>query len=98
MNKDQAVGALILAASIAGIIIYSWLIIFVNPLLVLVITALVAVAAVLLILAWIGYVMATTPPPPPLELEPTATTTPTSTGPEKPEAGGAEKGIQPGKD
>jgi predicted DNA-binding transcriptional regulator len=93
LNKDQAVGALILVASVAGILIYGWLIIFVNPIVVLVITALVAVAAVLLILAWIGYVMATTPPPPPLELEPTATTTPTSTGPEKPEAGGAEKSV-----
>jgi predicted DNA-binding transcriptional regulator len=43
-------------------------------LLVLEISAFIAVLAVLAILGWIGYVMATTPPPVPLEPEPTTTT------------------------
>jgi predicted DNA-binding transcriptional regulator len=39
---------------------------------VLQITAFVAVGAVLVVAAWIGWTMATTPPPAPLEAEPTA--------------------------
>ena len=69
MHKDQAIGAIILVASIVGIIVYAWLT-YAYPIVVLQITAFVAVAAVLLILAWIGWTMATTPPPAPLELEP----------------------------
>ncbi len=69
MHKDQAIGAVILVASIVGIIVYAWLT-YAYPIVVLQITAFVAVAAVLLILAWIGWTMATTPPPAPLEPEP----------------------------
>ena len=67
--NDKAIGALILAGSIAGIVIYLYLII-VFPLIVLQITAFVGIALLLGILAWIGYTMATTPPPAPLEPEP----------------------------
>jgi predicted DNA-binding transcriptional regulator len=49
--------------SVAGLGAYSWLILFVAPLLVVQLTALAAVTAVVLILAWIGYTLATTPPP-----------------------------------
>jgi predicted DNA-binding transcriptional regulator len=68
MNKDQAIGAIILVASIVGLLAYAWLI-YAYPLVVLQITAFVAVAGVLVIIAWIGWTMATTPPPAPLEPE-----------------------------
>ena len=66
MNKDQGIGAVLLAASIAGIVVYAWLL-FTYAIVVLQITAFIAVAAVLVIAAWIGWTMATTPPPAPLE-------------------------------
>ena len=54
--------------SLAGIVIYFWLL-FMSPwmLLTLQVSALLAVGMVLLIMAWIGYTLATTPPPMPLE-------------------------------
>ena len=73
MNKDQAIGAIILAGSIAGVIIYAWLL-YSYATVVLQITAFIAVAGVLLIMAWIGWTMATTPPPAPLESEPSPET------------------------
>ncbi|NWG09204.1 MAG: transcriptional regulator [Nitrososphaerales archaeon] len=69
MEKDQAIGAIILIASILGIIIYGWLLFFIAPQLVLQISAFIAVVAILVILAWIGWTMATTPPPKPIETE-----------------------------
>jgi predicted DNA-binding transcriptional regulator len=66
MNKDQGIGAVILVASVAGILVYAWLL-FTYAILVLQITAFIAVALVLIIAAWIGWTMATTPPPAPLE-------------------------------
>ena len=74
MNKDQGIGVLLLVASIVGVIVYAWLL-FAYAIVVLQITAFVAVAAVLVIAAWIGWTMATTPPPAPLEPEATATAT-----------------------
>jgi predicted DNA-binding transcriptional regulator len=69
MNKDQAIGAVLLVAGIIGIIIYAWLL-YAYAIVVLQVTAFIAVAAVLIIMAWIGWTMATTPPPAPLEPEP----------------------------
>jgi predicted DNA-binding transcriptional regulator len=68
MSKDQVLGSLILLGSIAGIAVYVWLL-FLTPyaMVVLQLTALIAVGAVLAILAWIGYTLATTPPPKPIE-------------------------------
>jgi predicted DNA-binding transcriptional regulator len=65
---DRVLGALILVISIVGIVIYFWLVFF-TPWAMLTIqaSAFLAVAAMLLILAWIGYTMATTPPPVPIE-------------------------------
>ena len=60
-------GGLILAGSIVGIVIYGWLL-FSYSVLVLQVTAFLAVAAMLGISAWIGWTMATTPPPAPLEM------------------------------
>jgi len=56
-----------MAGSLAGIAIYGWLLTSPYYLLILQITAFVAVAGVLGILAWIGYTLATTPPPKPIE-------------------------------
>jgi predicted DNA-binding transcriptional regulator len=74
LNKDQGIGAVLLVAGIVGIVIYAWLL-FAYAIVVLQITAFIAVVGVLVILAWIGWTMATTPPPAPLEPEPTLQTT-----------------------
>ena len=61
---DRVMGALILAASIAGIGMYFWLV-FLAPSawawLTIQISAMAAVGAILLIAAWIGYTLITTP-------------------------------------
>ncbi len=68
MSRDQVIGALILVASVIGIIVYGWILFFTEwAILLLQLTGFVAVAAVLGILAWIGYTLATTPPPKPIE-------------------------------
>ena len=82
MSKDQGIGALILIGSIVGLVIYAWLI-YAYPIVVLQITAFLAVAAILVILAWIGWTMATTPPPAPLE--PELATTPSTSDSAEPE-------------
>ena len=68
MVNDKVLGWGILVGSIAGIIVYFWLL-FMSPwaLLTLQVSALAAVGVILLIMAWIGYTLATTPPPMPLE-------------------------------
>ena len=68
MSRDQAIGTAILAGSIGGILIYFYLV-FLSSwiLLIMQLTAFIAVAGVLGILAWIGYTLATTPPPKPIE-------------------------------
>jgi len=71
MNKDQAAGVAILVGSVAGIIVYAWLI-YTYAIVTLQVTAFLAVAAVMTILAWIGWTMATTPPLEPIDYEPPA--------------------------
>jgi len=68
MSRDQVLGVLILLGSLVGVGLYFYLVFF-SPWSVLTVqlSAFVAVAGVLFILAWIGYTMATTPPPMPLE-------------------------------
>ncbi len=68
MSNDKVIGGSILIGSIAGIAIYFWLL-FMSPWswLTLQISAFAAVAMILLIMAWIGYTLLTTPPPMPLE-------------------------------
>ena len=97
MSKDQVMGGLILVGSVAGILIYAWLLFMMGPaitLLALQLTGLIAVGAVLGILAWIGYTLATTPPPTPIEdiekelekdLETKTESTAAVTEPQKPE-------------
>jgi len=70
MNRDQLIGWAIFFASIIVAIIYGWLIFTPSiATIVIQITIFVAVAALLGILAWIGYTMATTPAPTELEVE-----------------------------
>jgi predicted DNA-binding transcriptional regulator len=68
MADDRMLGGLIFLGSLAGIVIYFWLL-FMSPWawLTIQVSALLAVGMVLLIMAWIGYTLATTPPPMPLE-------------------------------
>ncbi|MEM1570217.1 MAG: transcriptional regulator [Thermoproteota archaeon] len=64
MSRDQAVEALLCVGSISGILAYGWLV-FASEwaMLILQLTGFIAVAAVLGILSWIGYTLATTPTP-----------------------------------
>jgi len=66
--NDKALGYIILVGSLFGIVCYFYLV-FLSPwaLLVVQISVFLAVAAVLAIMAWIGYTLATTPPPEPME-------------------------------
>lgn len=68
MSKDQIIGLFLFLGGIAGIALYFWLV-FLSPWvsLILEITAFLAVAAVLAIMAWVGYTLAITPPPEPIE-------------------------------
>lgn len=68
MANDRMLGGIIFLGSLAGIAIYFWLL-FMSPWadLTIQVSALLAVGMVLLIMAWIGYTLATTPPPMPLE-------------------------------
>jgi len=68
MHRDKVVGVGLMAVGVVGILAYGWLVFF-SPwhTLILQLTAFVAVAAVLGILAWVGYALATTPPPKPIE-------------------------------
>lgn len=78
MSRDQSLGAIILLVSVIGIAVYAWLL-YAYSIIVLQVTAFIAVAGILAIAAWIGYTMATTPPPAPLESEPITPETQTDT-------------------
>jgi len=66
--NDRVLGAGILLGSILGIGVYFYLVFLSQwSVLVIQISAFAAVGAVLIIVAWIGYTLATTPPPTPLE-------------------------------
>ena len=63
MSNDKVLGSLIFLGSIGGICVYFWLLFFSAwEILVIQVSAFLALAAVLLISSWIGYTMATTPP------------------------------------
>jgi len=62
-SEDQLVGALTLIACIIGILVYRWIVFLTEwALILLQLTGFMAVAAALGILAWIGYILAITPP------------------------------------
>jgi len=66
MANDRAVGGAIFGGSVIGIILYAVLLLDVWEITIRV-TAFVGVALILVVLAWIGYTMATTPPPEPIK-------------------------------
>ncbi|MCL4343526.1 MAG: transcriptional regulator [Nitrososphaerota archaeon] len=66
MSNDKALGALIMVVSIIVIFVYAYLDVA-YPLILLQVTAFIAVAAILGVLAWIGYTLLTTPAPKPVE-------------------------------
>ena len=68
MSNDRVLGGAIVVGSLAGIVVYFWLL-FMSPwaMLTIQVSAIAAVGMVLLIIAWIGYTLATTPPPMPIE-------------------------------
>ena len=68
MADDRVLGGAILVLSLAGVVVYFWLL-FMSPWawLTIQVSAFLAVGLCLLIVAWIGYTLATTPPPMPLE-------------------------------
>lgn len=61
MPNDRTVGALLLIGGVLGIVIYFWLLFSPYDILILKLTAGIAVAAIFGILSWIGYTLATTP-------------------------------------
>ena len=65
---DKVLGYVVLVGSLLGFVCYFYLV-FISPwaLLVVQVSAFLAVAAMLAFMAWIGYTLATTPPPMPLE-------------------------------
>jgi len=90
MTKDQVIGALILIGSVAGILIYGWLVGFSGgqiPFITLQVTAFLGIGVILAILAWIGWTLATTPAPTPIEETPLET-------PEEEEKPVAEEGKE----
>ena len=95
MPSDKSVGGILLLIGVAGIVIYLYLLFIADSaisLLILKITAFLAVAMILAIVAWIGYTMATTPPPGPIDVSETTTTTPAEdTNQSKPELKASKK-------
>jgi predicted DNA-binding transcriptional regulator len=68
VGKDQVVGVVLMLVSISIIVGYGWLLFFTEwTLLLIQLTLMIAVAAVLGVVAWIGYTLATTPPPKSIE-------------------------------
>jgi len=63
LSRDQALGLALFVMSILGIGLYGWFV-YGWPLPTLQITVFVAIAGILLIVAWIGYTLATTPSAP----------------------------------
>jgi len=68
MSKDQSIGALVLFVCVLAIVVYGWLVFLSEwSMLALQLTGFIAVGGILAIGAWVGWVMATTPPPKPIE-------------------------------
>jgi hypothetical protein len=63
LNGDELLGVVILVGCVVGIPLYGWLLFPVGPLIVLRVTAILAAFALLGILGWMGYALATTPKP-----------------------------------
>jgi threonine/homoserine/homoserine lactone efflux protein len=83
LARDELVGGLLFVAGILVMVIYLYWLFFTSlSFWAVAVPVLIGVLAVLGIVMWIGWTMATTPPPKPIELEAT-------TSAETPESGGA---------
>ena len=71
MNRERAIGVAVMILSIVGIAVYG-LLLYTYPVVVLQLSIFAAVAVVLLIVAWIGWTMASTPSQPAVGKEPAA--------------------------
>lgn len=69
MEKDKLAGAGILLASIVGVVVYALLLYFGHGSILAVILVSAAFFALLGVVGWIGWTMATTPAPKPVEVE-----------------------------
>jgi hypothetical protein len=78
MSRDQTIGTILVLVSVMGLMAYAWLL-YSFAMLVLQVTAFVAVASVLVILGWIGWTMASTARAGPLETGSLSRETPTGT-------------------
>tara|TARA_B100002003_G_C13652027_1_gene331673 strand:+ start:133 stop:399 length:267 start_codon:yes stop_codon:yes gene_type:complete len=70
--SDKTTGLILFVIGLVGIFLYGYLLFFFNAsmtTLILQLSAFLAVAMILAIIAWIGYTMATTLPPEPLNVE-----------------------------
>ena len=66
MVSDKATGLILFIIGLGGMLLYGLLLFFIDAgitTLILQLSAFLAVAMILAIIAWIGYIMATTPPP-----------------------------------
>tara|TARA_B100000315_G_C14322904_1_gene471607 strand:+ start:420 stop:674 length:255 start_codon:yes stop_codon:yes gene_type:complete len=68
MANDRVLGWILCLGSLAGLVVYFWLL-FMSPhsMMTLRVSNFIMVGMFHLIIAWIGYTLATTPPPIPLE-------------------------------
>ena len=66
MSKDQWIGLALIIGSIAGIIVYGWLV-YSWTTIILMISAFLVIAAGLGIVGWIGFTLVTTPAPRPID-------------------------------
>jgi len=71
VTRDRVIGALLIAISIAVVVLYLWLLFFPSvkgiDFILMKITIAIGVVALSSIVGWIGYTLATTPPPKPIE-------------------------------
>tara|TARA_B100000315_G_scaffold218718_1_gene220186 strand:- start:684 stop:968 length:285 start_codon:yes stop_codon:yes gene_type:complete len=90
LASDKATGGILFTIGLGGMLLYGWLLFFINvdmTTLILQLTAFLAIAMILAIIAWTGYTMATTPPPEPLDIGevPETTSSPEPKATEEPE-------------
>ncbi|MCX8176198.1 MAG: transcriptional regulator [Candidatus Bathyarchaeota archaeon] len=73
MVSDKILGGLMLVGGVVVFILYAWALFFAGEVAwwyAISIVAIVAVGAVCVIIAWVGYTLLTTPTPSPVALEP----------------------------
>ena len=70
--NDKVLGALMFAGGVVAIVVYVWALFFAGPLawqIAVSVVAFIAVAAVCVVVVWVGYTLITTPAPTPPSVE-----------------------------